>query len=361
MPALQGWPGFPPAMTLSCLHQTSRGETNPQIIPSIRRNGRSACGEAARAMRENHKGFSLILIDAVRHRTVDLDGPVHYIDFGGDGKPLLMVHGLGGNALNWMAVGPELAKHHHALAIDLTGFGQTPLFRRSAAVGANASLVHTFIEQVIGEPAILMGNSMGGHIAILEAGDHPRWVTALILVDPAIPGVRVIRPQAGLLGVTAALSIPGLAEIVLDRRVRELGAERLVKQTIAMVAADPARIDPALIEAHVELTRERASLGRQYSRAFLQATRSLGLRMADPRFWTKVKRVSAPTLVVHGDLDRLIPVLAARDLIRRRPDWTLEVLEGVGHVPMMETPELFLRVVNHWMAYKLAPEPATVS
>jgi pimeloyl-ACP methyl ester carboxylesterase len=315
-------------------------------------------------MRGNHLGSLSYLwrrIDAVRHKTVDLDGPVHYIDYGGEGKPLLMIHGLGGNALNWMAVGPGLSEHHHTLALDLTGFGQTPLFHRSAAVGANARLVHTFVEQVVGEPVILMGNSMGGHIAIVEAADHPRWVRALILVDPAIPGVRVIRPQAGLLGVAAALSIPGLAEIVLDRRVRELGAERLVKQTIDVVAADPARIDPAVIRAHVELTRERANLGRQYSRAFLQATRSLGLRMADPRFWTKVKKVSAPTLVVHGKLDRLIPVSAARDLVRRRPDWTLEVLEGVGHVPMMETPEQFLRVVDQWMTYRIAPEPATVS
>jgi pimeloyl-ACP methyl ester carboxylesterase len=272
-----------------------------------------------------------------------------------------MVHGLGGNAMNWMAVGPELAKTHHAVALDLAGFGRTPLFRRSAAVGANAALVHRFIEEVIGEPVVLMGNSMGGHIAILEAADHPRWVSALVLVDPAIPGVHVRRPAPAMLGVMAALTIPGLAEIVLDRRVRMLGPERLVQETMALVVADQSRVDPALLDAHVQLTRERGNLGRQNSRAFMQATRSLGLRMADPRFWTRVKKISAPTLVVQGDLDRLIPLAAARDLLRRRPDWTLEVIEGVGHVPMMETPDLFVRVVNRWLTYRIAPEPATVS
>jgi pimeloyl-ACP methyl ester carboxylesterase len=302
----------------------------------------------------------LSMLDALRHRTVDLDGPVHYVDFGGDGKPLLMVHGLGGNALNWMAVGPQLARTHHAIAIDLVGFGQTPLFQRSAALGANAELVQAFIEKVIGEPVVLMGNSMGGHIAILVAADHPRWVSALILVDPAIPGAHIRRPDPAMLGVGAALSIPGLAEMLLDWRVRELGPERLVRQTMALVCADTSRVDPQLLDAHVALTRERSRLGPQSSRAFTQATRSLALRMADPRFWTHIKRVKAPTLVVHGDRDRLIPLSAAMDLIRRRPDWTLEVLQGVGHVPMIETPDHFVRVVNQWMASRIMAERAAV-
>src|SRR6476660_1863531 len=119
-----------------------------------------------------------------------------------------MVRGLGGSADNWIGVGPGFAKRHRTMAIDLAGFGRTPLFHRSAALGANAELVHSFIEQVIGEPVVLMGNSMGGHISILEAADHPRWVSALVLVDPAIPGVHVRRPAPAMLGVLAALTIP---------------------------------------------------------------------------------------------------------------------------------------------------------
>ena len=299
----------------------------------------------------------------MRHRIADLDGPVHYIDFGGDGKPMLMVHGLGGNALNWMAVGPEIAKHYHAVALDLVGFGQTPLYNRSATVGANAELVHDFIEKVIGEPVVLVGNSMGGHIAIIEAADHPSWVTECVLVDPAVPiPIRQVRrPAPAMLGLAAAASIPGLAEVVFDRRVRELGPEKLVELSLALVCADPSRVDPKVVEAHVQLTRERGHLGAQNSRAFLQASRSIALRMADPRFWARVKRITAPTLVMHGSLDRVIPLAAAGELVRRRPDWTLSVLEGVGHVPMMETPDLFLGVMFEWLAYTIVPEPAAVS
>ncbi len=295
----------------------------------------------------------------MRHKIADLGGPVHYIDFGGEGSPLLMVHGLGGNALNWMAVGPGLAKHHHALALDLAGFGQTPLFKRSAGVGANAELVRGFIDQVFDEPVTLIGNSMGGYISVLVAADYPDKVSGLVLVDPAVPGVHVRRPEPAMLGVAAALSVPGLAEILLDRRARMLGPEGLVKETLAAVCANPSRVTEDVIEAHVRITRERADLGRQNYRALLQATRSIGLRMADPRFWVRGRSVKAPTLVIHGELDHVIPLAAARELVQRLPGWTLEVLDGVGHVPMMETPELFLRIFNEWMD-RIAPTPATI-
>ena len=299
----------------------------------------------------------------MRHRIADLDGPVHYIDFGGQGKPLLMVHGLGGNALNWMAVGPALAERYHAIAIDLAGFGQTPLYHRSATVGANAELVNAFIEKVIDEPVVLMGNSMGGHIAVLEAADHPQRVIECILVDPAIPIplAHAPRPDPTMLGVAAAVSIPGLAEVIFERRLRDMGAETLVQRSLELVCADPSQVPADVVEAHVQLTRERGHLGPQGSRAFIQASRSIALRMADPRFWTRVKRVTAPTLVIHGSLDRVIPLAAARELVRRRPDWTLRVLEGVGHVPMMETPDLFLSVLLEWLADRIASEPAAVS
>ena len=297
----------------------------------------------------------------MRHKVADVRGPVHYLDFGGSGPTLLMVHGLGGSALNWMAVAPQIAMTHRAIAIDLAGFGQTPLFGRAATVGANAALVHEFIDKVIGQPVILMGNSMGGHIAILEAAQHPGRIASMVLVDPAIPGLHVRRPEPVMLGAMAALSIPGLAETLLGRRLRELGPETLTRQALALVCADPSRVDPGIVEAHIRLTRERHDLGRQNARAFIQASRSIGFRMADPRFWTRVAAVKAPTLVIHGSLDRLVPVAAARELGRRRPDWELKVLEGVGHVPMMEAPDLFMETLNAWSAYRIASQPAAVS
>lgn len=297
----------------------------------------------------------------MRHRVVDVGGPVHYIDFGGEGTPLVLVHGLGGNALNWMDVGPAFAHEYHAVALDLAGFGQTPLFSRSAAVGANADLTARFVEKVFGEPVVLMGNSMGGHISVLIGADRPQIVDRIVLVDPAVPGIHVRRPAPQMLGVMAALSVPGLAETVLDRRMKSLSPEQLVREILATVCADPSRLSDEIVDAHIQLTREREALGSQNNRAFLQATRSLGLRMADPRFWARARQVRAPVLVVHGELDRLIPLAAARELVRRVQGWKLEVFDGVGHVPMMETPDLFIRIVLDWMALRIGATSAAGS
>src|SRR5512133_1657597 len=98
----------------------------------------------------------------MRHDTVDLDGPVHYVDFGGAGRPIVLVHGLGGSYCNWLAVGPRLTAHGRVLALDLVGHGLTRSLGRSARVSANRRLLGRFLAAVARAPAILFGNSMGG-------------------------------------------------------------------------------------------------------------------------------------------------------------------------------------------------------
>src|ERR1043166_8098091 len=122
-------------------------------------------------------------------RWTDLDGPVHYLGFGGpsDGPVVVCVHGLGGSAVNWSALAPLLTNRFRVLAPDLAGHGLTESAGRGTSVAANRELLHRFIGQLAPGPVILMGNSMGGMIALLEAGAAPDAVAGLILLDPALP------------------------------------------------------------------------------------------------------------------------------------------------------------------------------
>ena len=285
----------------------------------------------------------------MQDRIADLDGPVHYADFGGRGRPIVLVHGLGGSCLNWLPVGAALAAHGRVLALDLAGHGRTPALGRSARVGDNRRLLARFLAEVAREPAVLVGNSMGGYLSLAEAALEPGRVTSLVLVDPALPMARGGGVDRRVLAMLLGLSVPLLGEALMRRRARR-GPERMVRDLLALCGIDPARLAPDVYEAHVALAREREPLARAGGRDFLRAQRSLVARLfRRRRFFRMIATVRAPALIVQGERDRLVRVEAARAFAAARPDWRLVVLDGVGHAPQLEAPDRFLAAVEPWL------------
>ena len=128
---------------------------------------------------------------------IDLGGPVHYREWPGpaEGPTFVLVHGLGGSLLNWASVAPGLARWGRVVALDLAGFGLTPLERRSAGVTANRRLLGAFLKALELPPVVLVGNSMGGMVSLLQAARAPETISALVLVDAAFPRGRVRASQ----------------------------------------------------------------------------------------------------------------------------------------------------------------------
>jgi pimeloyl-ACP methyl ester carboxylesterase len=285
----------------------------------------------------------------MERRTVDLDGPVAYADFGGSGRPIVLVHGLGGSHANWLAVAPQLASHGRVLAIDLAGHGRTRALGRTAKVGANRHLLGRFLAEVVREPAVLVGNSMGGYLSIAQAAAEPDKVAGLVLVDPAVPMVPGAGFDAGTVAVFAGLLLPGVGWGLMRRRAYR-GPAQSVRDTLALCCVDPSRVDPAIVAAHVALAEDRTAFGREVGDSFLEAARSLTAVLVRRRaYHAMVASVRAPALLVHGARDRLVRLAAARALAAARPDWRLEVFDDVGHVPQLEVPGRFLAVVEPWL------------
>jgi pimeloyl-ACP methyl ester carboxylesterase len=285
----------------------------------------------------------------MQHRSADLDGPVHYADFGGSGRPIVLVHGLGGSHVNWLAVGSRLTRHGRVLAIDLAGHGRTPSLDRTAKVGANRRLLGRFLAEVMREPAILVGNSMGGYISLAEAAAEPDKVAGLVLVAPAVPRASDAGFDRAVTTFFASVLLPGIGWGLMRRRARR-GPVQNVRDTLALCCVDPSRVDPAIVAAHVELAHERVALGSVVGHDFLEAVRSLTARLIRRRqFYAMVATIRAPAMIVQGDRDRLVRVEAARALAAARPDWQLEVLDDIGHVPQLEAPARFLAVVDPWL------------
>ncbi len=274
---------------------------------------------------------------------LDLDGPVFYREWPGasGGPTLVLVHGLGGSGVNWMCVAPALAAHGRVLVPDLAGFGETPLAGRDASVAGNRRLLSRFMQALGVERGVLVGNSMGGAIGLLQAADEPRTVQALVLSDPVLPRTWRLPEARVLVGLTA-VALPGLGGIVLRRRAARLTPRQQTEAAFALIAADPTRIPEAVVDAHAELVARHRS-GDGAASAFSAATRSiLALELRRRRFQDACSRLTCPVGLIHGSADRLVPVAWARAAAKRHPHWTLEVLDGVGHVPMLEMPDRFL-------------------
>jgi pimeloyl-ACP methyl ester carboxylesterase len=280
-------------------------------------------------------------------KLVDLDGPVHYLDFGGDGVPMVCIHGLGGSALNWIVVAGRLAERYRVVAVDLRGFGLTPPGGVASTLEANQRLLDRFIREVAGTPAILVGNSMGGLLALTQASLHPDTVRAALLVDPALPWPAVRRRvDPGLRAFFTFLLVPGLPEIALAGHTRLAGTERVVDEVLELTCADPDRVPAAAVAAH--MTQYSGALGAPRAwRPLAQAGRSL-VRALWRDHTALYQAVRIPVLIVHGDRDRLVEPRFSR-LIGTRFGWPVEILPGSGHVPMLETPDAFLRVANDWL------------
>lgn len=289
----------------------------------------------------------------VRTALVDLDGPAHYADYGGDGEPLVVLHGIGGSHLNIMMMAPHLAGRFHVYALDMIGFGLTPLAGRRSSMLNNRKLAGAFVEQVAGSPATLLGHSLGGAISMLLAASDPGLVARLVLVDPAVGTIRTPLPPPYWTSVLHAMSrLPGPSAAVV-RALTRAAPGLAVREGLRRGACDPALLGPEMIDAHVELERLRSRQPGAYL-GYMQGWRSMTdvVGDIDDFMAAVVDSIAAPSLLLHGALDPIV----GREFISRvaqdRPGWTVEILDGVSHSPHMQCPAETARRVLAWVRPK---------
>src|SRR6478609_8497479 len=275
--------------------------------------------------------------------TIDLDGPVHWVDFGGpdsepgasEAAPVVLVHGLGGSHLNWVGIAPALAARRRVVAIDLPGFGLSPALGRDTSVNHNAALLSRFVHEVLGRPVVLVGNSMGGMVSLLLADRRPEQVAGLALVDPALPNPGA-RPDPQVAATFAMYAVPRVGEMVLTHYNTRFSDRQRVLGTVALCFADPSRADEDVVEAGIELAAWRRSLPDPEAE-FLGAARSLLRVLRGRREYDRIMR------------DLRVPISAAHRAARLNPTWRTAYLDGMGHTPQLESPEDVLGHLEPWL------------
>lgn len=257
----------------------------------------------------------------------------------GDGPPVVMLHGMFATSDCWHYTFDDLCRDHRVVAPDLPGYGRSDGRNQPHSLRFYSRWLKGLLDHLSLDRSTLIGHSMGGAISAAYALDNPERVDRLVIVDglgmndqiPWRSGWRLLKRFPHLV----ALRITGRCDPYLYRYVQQ----RII-------------VDP--------WGKARSALETMASLNYPQGIRSFGaairLLLADfatvsqrRRFTQRLESLTLPTLITWGQYDGLLPVGNAYKGKQRLPDAKLHIFEHSAHLPMLEEPESFNRIVRNFL------------
>ena len=251
------------------------------------------------------------------------------VDVLGDGSPLVLVHGLATTRSIWVHAAPQLARARQVVTLDVPGFGAARPVGRGFDLQRVADRVHQDLRDAgVPEPFDLVGHSMGAAVALTLAARDPGAVRSLVLVSPA--GLRPLPLAAGVaLGIAAELYIP------LRRCAAPVARHRWGRRLLmAGGVSDGGSLAPVVVRELVGASRGARRIGPA-----LAAVAGADLREL-------LRELPVPVGALWGRSDRVIPPGGVRTVLTMRPDATCEVIDGAGHISMVEQPAAFVAALE---------------
>lgn len=268
--------------------------------------------------------------------TVEVLGrAVNVVDTGGDGPPLLFIHGLGGLWQNWLLNIPAFMDTHRVIAPDLPGFGRSEMPSGRISIQGLARVIDELCGLLDIESPAVVGNSMGGFVATELALSFPTRVAKLVLVSAAGLSVENLwREPVLAVGRLMAVSAARTSVKALPVTTRP----RLRRAALQLVVKYPERLSVPLATELVAGPGTKGFVGG------LDAVMSYPIR-------DRLSSIEAPTLIVWGRNDILIPVEDAYEFERLiGSNARAVVFDDTGHLSMLERPTRFNRLLREFLA-----------
>jgi magnesium chelatase accessory protein len=273
------------------------------------------------------------LMRGLESRFADVSGVRTRYFVGGEGPPVILLHGLGGAAANWTELAPLLAERRRVLVPDLPGHGRSAPRRDLRDLGDVADHVGAVAEAEAMLPAAVVGNSMGGLVALRLAVRRPDWVVALVLAAAAGITSTTRRAEVALAFTSAVQPTRHAA------RLRYLIARRPVLARAVFSywgADDPSALSPRAILGFLDGPAHATDIAAT-ARALVQD---------DPR--EDLRHVRCPALVLWGARDRIVPLADGFEYARRLRA-PLRTIAGAGHLLIGERPEECADVIDQFL------------
>jgi pimeloyl-ACP methyl ester carboxylesterase len=260
---------------------------------------------------------------------------------GGEGQPLVLVHGLGGSAANWLALAPLLLPGRRLLVPELPGHGGSAPLPAAPSLNAYADRVGLLLEAEGFAPAPVVGHSLGGAISLRLAIRRPELVSGLVLAGAAGISSTLRRARYGL--TITGIVKPGRK--IAPHRARVAGSPLLKRLVFGRWgASDPPALPAELVDAFLA--------GPARHTDTVSAARALV--RDDPR--PDLEHVRCPSLVLWGARDNQLPVEDAFDYARRLRA-PLRVIADCGHLLIGERPDACADAIQRFLAGELAVPP----
>ena len=251
---------------------------------------------------------------------------------GESGSPVVLLHGGGTDSatLSWRLAIPALATRHRVFAPDWPGYGESEVFEGEYTSQAMVDWLDAVLDRLGLENTGLVGISMGGGGALAYTLAHPARVTHLVPVD----SYGLARKAPMHLLSYLMVRMPWLIDLTWAwvRKNRSMAA-----WSLGSIFADKRNITPDLEEEVWQAIQDPIA-----QRSFSSFQRyELGLYELRTCVMDRLNEIRCPTLIIHGEKDSLVPIAAAREAAQRIPNARLEVIQGAGHWPMRERPQVF--------------------
>jgi 4,5:9,10-diseco-3-hydroxy-5,9,17-trioxoandrosta-1(10),2-diene-4-oate hydrolase len=263
--------------------------------------------------------------------------PVNVIDIG-EGDPIVFIHGLSGAWVNWLENIPHFARDHRVIAMDLPGFGDSPMPAEKISIAGYGRIVDELLDALGIDRAVIVGNSMGGFIAAEIAIQFGTRVENLVLISAAGISIEHQRnePVLHVLERLDDVLILGTGWMA-TRSAMLAGRPRARRQIMKLVAHRADALPAPLIAEQVKGSGKPG---------FVPALDAL----TDYPIRDRLGKIECPVLVVWGAEDRLVPVRDAYTFGELIPNARVVVWPDTGHVAMLERPGAFNALVDDFLA-----------
>jgi len=264
----------------------------------------------------------------------------------GTGDPVLLLHGIGQSLEDWNEQHERLSARHTVISLDLPGFAYSERVSGAATLARLADVLPAFLDAVgVRGPLPVMGNSLGGAVAMKLAADHPERVSALVLVNSAGFGKEVTL-------VLRLLAVRPLAALLLRP------AEASSRRTVESLFYDKGLVTDVRV-GHALALSQRAT----HRKTLLDVARDLGTISGVRAEWRNellgaLAVSDLPTLVVWGSHDHILPFSHLEAAGAALPHAESHVFERTGHMPQIERPDEFAAVVEEFLARRTAGRAA---